>query len=104
MKVMMLPLIVSMLSICCSISVSAGEFLPPRQVLTKQGPVDVQRTGHSAPFVGDIDGDGKDDLLVGEFYEGRMRTFRNLGTNEKPHFDRYEWFKCGAELGRVPTG
>lgn len=67
-------------------------------------PIDVQRTGHSAPFVGDFDQDGLEDLLVGEFHEGRLRVFRNVGSAEQRTFKDYQWFRSGADLGRVPTG
>lgn len=43
----------------------AGEFRPPVKLTAGGKPVDVQHSGHSAPFVGDFDGDGLDDLLVG---------------------------------------
>ena len=82
----------------------AGELLPPTQVCVDGRPLDVQRTGHSAPFVGDFDGDGIDDLLVGEFYEGRLRIFRNMGSNQKPRFKQHLWFQAGGRLGKVPTG
>src|SRR5262249_17845367 len=40
------------------------ELLPPVPVLVGGKPLDVARDGHSAPFVGDFDGDGQRDLLV----------------------------------------
>ena len=43
----------------------AGELLPPVPVLVGGKPLDVQREGHSAPFVGDFDGDG-DSGVAGE--------------------------------------
>jgi hypothetical protein len=82
----------------------AGELNPPVKLTAAGEPIDVQRTAHAAPFFGDFNGDGRDDLLVGEFHEGRMRVFLNIGSNEEPVFDKFEWFTAGAELGRVPTG
>jgi hypothetical protein len=82
----------------------ASDLDGPVQITADGKPIDVQREGHSAPFVGDFDGDGANDLLVGQFEEGRLRIYRNVGTNSQPRFDKYEWFKTGAELGRVPTG
>ena len=67
-------------------------------------PIDVQGTGHSAPFFGDFDGDGVNDLLVGQYDDGKLRIYRNVGSNAKPHFKESIWFKGGAEAGRVPTG
>jgi hypothetical protein len=75
----------------------------PVKLIAGGNPIDVQRTGHSAPFVGDFDGDGLHDLLVGEFHEGRLRIYRNTGSNREPEFDQFEWFTAGGELGRVPT-
>jgi hypothetical protein len=83
---------------------SASEFEPPRQLLAGGKPIDVQRLGHSAPFVGDFDNDGLDDLLVGEFSDGRLRIFRNIGSRAEAKFDTYHWFEAGGELGRVPVG
>jgi hypothetical protein len=41
---------------------------------------------------------------LGEYHEGRLRVYRNVGTDREPRFDEYAWFQAGAELGRVPTG
>jgi hypothetical protein len=79
-------------------------FLPPVRVEAGGKPLDIERSAHAAPFVGDVDGDGLPDLLVGQFHEGRLRIYRNTGTKGKPRFDSFEWFKAGGELGRVPVG
>ena len=60
--------------------------------------------GNAAPCVGDFDGDGVRDLMVGEAYQGRMRVFHNVGSNEQFRASGYTWFKCGADLGRIPSG
>ena len=81
-----------------------GELLPPVKVEADGKPIDVERSGHAAPFVGDIDGDGLPDLLVGQFHEGRLRVYRNVGTKGKPRFGAYTWFEAGGEMGKVPVG
>ena len=43
-----------------------SELLPPVQLQSAGQPLDVQRSGFAAPFVGDVDGDGIRDLLVGQ--------------------------------------
>src|SRR5437016_5228905 len=44
----------------------ASELLPPVRLEAAGKPIDTD-VGHAAPFVCDIDGDGKLDLLVGQF-------------------------------------
>jgi hypothetical protein len=81
-----------------------NELLPPIQIKVGDRLLDVEREGHAAPFVGDLDGDGKLHLLVGQYHEGRLRIYRNKGTNTQPRFDTYTWFEAGGKLARVPEG
>lgn len=81
---------------------AAGELEPPVQIQVGGKPVDVEREGHAAPFVGDFDGDGVRDLLVGQYHEGRLRIYRNRGSDTSPTFESHEWFQAGGKLGRVP--
>ena len=57
-------------------------------------------TGHAAPFVCDFDGDGIQDLLVGQFGGGQLKIYRNEGTNTQPKL------AAGTEFtgGTVPAG
>ena len=82
----------------------APDLAPPVQVTANGKPIDVERIGHAAPFVGDFDGDGKPDLLVGQFSGGKLRVYRNVGTAGKPKFGDYEWFKASDALGTIEPG
>jgi hypothetical protein len=66
-------------------------------------PIDVE-VGHAAPLMMDIDGDGKPDLLVGQFGKGKLRIYHNVGSNTEPRFDEFAWFKAGSADGMVPAG
>ena len=81
----------------------AGELKPPVRLEAAGKPIDTE-IGHAAPFVGDFDGDGVNDLLVGQFGDGLLWIYRNEGTNEAPKLAAGVKFKDGAEDGRVPTG
>jgi len=78
----------------------AADLAPPVRITAGGRPIEVE--GFAAPFVGDFDGDGKNDLLVGQYILGRLRIYRNVGTNARPKFDTFEWFKAGGRIAGVP--
>ena len=41
---------------------------------------------HAGPLLCDYDGDGKQDLLVGNF-KGHIQVYRNVGTNTRPKLE-----------------
>ncbi len=67
------------------------------------------RGDNSFPWVGDFDGDGKFDLLVGQHAreksgEGHLRIYRNLGGKMGPRFAEPIWFDDQVPTGRIPHG
>ena len=46
---------------------------------------------YSAPVMTDWDGDGRKDLLIGQFELGRLRFYPNIGENDAPVFDGFEY-------------
>jgi hypothetical protein len=82
----------------------SGDLLSPVQIQCGAKPLDVQREGHSAPFVGDFYEDGTLALLVGQYDEGRLRIYRNTGTRASPKFESFTWFEADGKLARVPEG
>jgi len=78
-------------------------FEPPVRLLCDGKPINVD-IGHAAPHFCDFDGRGVKDLLVGQFGEGKLRIYRNSGTNTNPKFDKLEWFLDGKKEGTVPSG
>ena len=80
------------------------ELSPPVRIEAAGKPIDSGNVGHAAPFVCDFDGDGKPDLLVGQFEGGLLNIYRNEGAAREPKLAAAQPFKAGAELGVVPAG
>jgi hypothetical protein len=74
----------------------------PVKVLDGTAPIDVE-VGHATPNLLDWDGDGKRDLLVGQFGGGKVRVYRNVGTDAAPAFKGFEFVQAGAKDATVPV-
>ncbi len=81
----------------------AQELGKPVRLEADGKPIDTE-IGHATPALYDFDGDGKRDLLVGQFGGGKMKIFRNLGTREKPKFGPEEFLTAGGNVVTTPTG
>jgi len=77
--------------------------LLPVRLEANSVPIDTE-IGHAAPFVGDFDDDGVNDLLVGQFGGGLLWICRNEGTNAAPKLAKPVKWKEGKPEATVPTG
>jgi hypothetical protein len=75
----------------------------PVRIEANGKPIDTE-VGHAAPWVADFDGDGVQDLLVGQFGGGILWIFHNEGTNAQPKLAAGVKFKEGSKDGVVPCG
>jgi hypothetical protein len=65
--------------------------------------ISVESPGYACPTMADVDGDGKDDLIVGQFSRGNMQFFKNVATvGESPEFAAAQWLKSGDDRLEVP--
>ena len=81
---------------------STPAVLAPTKVLDGKEPIDVE-IGHATPNLADWDGDGKTDLLVGQFGGGKLRVYLNRGTNAEPRFKGFTYVQAGGKDATVPV-
>lgn len=81
---------------------AADRFEPPVPIAVNGRPLELSDPG-AYPELGDWDGDGRRDLLVGQNH-GRLRVFHNLGTDHEPEFSQPVWFDELIADGRIPEG
>lgn len=81
------------------ISNQAAEFEKPVLLKAAGEPIGVESPGYAAPCWADIDGDGKSELLVGQFSRGKIKVYQHLGDLK---FSRGEWLKAEGEIAEVP--
>jgi hypothetical protein len=82
-----------------AITASAAEFANPVKMQGGTEPVRVEPPGYACPCWADIDGDGKKDLLVGQFSGGKIRVFKNRGDRQ---LDAGDWLMADGKVAEVP--
>ena len=87
----------------------AADLAAPVAVSVGGVPIDWADDSHSPPWVGDFDGDGKLDLLVGQggrgkVYGGHLRIYRNLDGKAEPRLAEPIWFHDQVPTGTTPVG
>lgn len=80
----------------------AGEFVKPIMVQAGGEPVKVESPGYACPSWADWDGDGKKDLLVGQFSKGTIHFFKNEGGEGVPKLAKGRMLLTGKKPAVVP--
>jgi hypothetical protein len=96
---MMQRLLAALGLLCGSALCSASEFERPVRLKADGVAVRVESPGYAAPCWADVDGDGKKDLLVGQFNKGKIRLFKNLGEGQ---LAGGVWLKAEGQVAEVP--
>jgi hypothetical protein len=78
---------------------SAAQFQKPIRLEADGMPVRVESPGYAAPCWADLDGDGRKDLLVGQFRGGKICVYRNLGDGK---LASGKWLKAEGAVAEVP--
>ena len=78
-------------------------FEDPVRIFAGDDPVSVDSPGYACPTIADVDGDGADDLVVGQFASGKMKFYRNENQpGQTPKFSEGIWINNGDEVANVP--
>jgi hypothetical protein len=89
--------------LCASAWCGAAEFQPPQLLKGGGQAVRVESPGYAAPCWADIDGDGKKDLLVGQFNQGKIKVYKNLGDGlGDAKLAAGTWLQAGGKVAEVP--
>ena len=75
------------------------EFAVPVRLTVNSEWIQVESPGYASPAWHDVDGDGRGDLIVGQFHDGKMKVYRNLGEGR---FAAGEWLLVDDEVAQVP--
>ena len=73
----------------------------PVRLIADGVPIDTgEHIAHSGPLLADYDGDGKQDLLVGNF-RGHVQLYKNVGSNQEPKFTSDGLLKAQGQTVRI---
>jgi hypothetical protein len=84
---------------------NATGLLPPVRLEADGEVIDIGRLsgyGHAGPELGDVDGDGDRDLVVGDF-PGHFWLFENTGSDEAPVYTGKGKLQAGGGDAKTPV-
>ena len=88
-----LMIIVITLFLPAGLNAQAPTFEKWEYITANGAPIELQ-LGHADPCVIDWDGDGLKDLLVGQYTSGKIRFYKNSGSNSAPVFTFFTYMQA----------
>ena len=79
-------------------------FDPPIPIQANGVNINVGYGGNASPFITDWDGDGKQDLLLGQYDGGRIRFYANTGTHYDPTFGNFTYLQADGSVISLSYG
>ena len=78
---------------------SVDQFHKPVRVQGGDQAIKVEAPGYASPCFADVDGDGKKDLLVGQFADGKIKFYKGLDGSK---FAEGEWLQVDGKDVEIP--
>ena len=74
-------------------------FDAPVAIEANGAPINVGTGGNASPFLVDWNGDGKQDLLLGQYMYGKVRFYENIGGDTAPEFGDFAYLQAdGSDI------
>lgn len=76
-----------------------ANFADPVRLTSEGAPIATEAPGYASPAWYDVNGDGRADLIVGQFNGGKMRAYHQA---EDGTFGAGSWIQAEGEVAEVP--
>jgi hypothetical protein len=80
------------------------QFDAPVAIEANGTPINVGTGGNASPYMVDWNGDGRQDLLLGQYSSGKVRFYANIGTNFDPVFGDFVYLQADGVDISVSSG
>ena len=85
--------------LCTSLFAGPFQFESPQLLKSTEGALKSDSPGYAAPCWGDIDKDGQNELLVGQFSQGYIKVYE---AGEEGVFQKGEYLQVDGAPAKIP--